>query len=101
MVTVEDFSSVMEQLGVYLSGQETEHLKRLFDRRESSEARLETREYQNLRSSTMARGFGRAAYAVQVNHRFVLLLCEGDERRLRLIRRRKPLRFPQTIVVRT
>lgn len=32
MVTVEDFSSVMEQLGVYLSGQETEHLKRLFDR---------------------------------------------------------------------
>ena len=41
-MTVEDFSSVMEQLGVYLSGQETEHLKRLFDRRESSKARLET-----------------------------------------------------------
>ncbi|CAM9842968.1 unnamed protein product [Pylaiella littoralis] len=32
MVTVDDFSSVMEQLGVYLSGRETEHLKRLFDR---------------------------------------------------------------------
>lgn len=31
-MTVDDFSSVMEQLGVYLSGQETEHLKRLFDR---------------------------------------------------------------------
>eukprot|EP00904_Undaria_pinnatifida_P002651 jgi/Undpi1/12387/HiC_scaffold_5.g02059.m1 len=32
MVTVEDFSSVMEQLGVYLSGQETDHIRRLFDR---------------------------------------------------------------------
>eukprot|EP00903_Cladosiphon_okamuranus_P013950 g12974.t1 len=32
MVTVEDFLSVMEQLGVYLSCQETEHLRRLFDR---------------------------------------------------------------------
>lgn len=35
MVTVGDFSSVMEQLGVYLSGQEIDHLRRLFDRSNS------------------------------------------------------------------
>lgn len=32
MITIQDFSSVMEQLGVYLSGQEMKHIERLFDR---------------------------------------------------------------------
>ncbi|CAM9175845.1 unnamed protein product [Hapterophycus canaliculatus] len=68
MVTVDDFSSVMEQLGVYLSGQETEHLKRLFDRYGDGAI-----DYSDFCQRIMFDRQGMEALASKINSRFAQL----------------------------
>ncbi|CAM9389683.1 unnamed protein product, partial [Laminaria digitata] len=72
MVTVEDFSSVMEQLGVYLSGQETDHIRRLFDRYGDGAI-----DYSDFCQRIMFDRQGMEALAGKINSRFVELRRRG------------------------
>ncbi|CAM9910415.1 unnamed protein product, partial [Ascophyllum nodosum] len=76
MVTVQDFSSVMQQLGVYLSALETEHLKRMFDRYGDGAI-----DYTDFCQRILFDQTGMEALAGKINARFVELRRKGVDTR--------------------